>query len=49
MEFRLADGSSKDKSEGRLEVKFEGEWGTVCNKGFDHKAATVVCKSLGMR
>ena len=49
VEFRLADGSSKDNSDGRLEVKFEGKWGTVSSKGFDHNAATIVCKTLGMR
>lgn len=31
----------------RLEVKYDGEWGTVCNKGFTAKSANVVCKELG--
>ena len=31
----------------RLDVKYDGKWGTVCDEGFTDKAATVVCKSLG--
>ena len=49
VEYRLADSSNKDKTDGRLEMSFDGDWGTVCKKGFDHKAATAACKSLGMR
>ena len=43
--MRLKDG--KASSRGRLEVKYNGEWGTVCNKKFNQSAATVVCKELG--
>jgi hypothetical protein len=28
----------------RLDVKYDNKWGTVCDDGFDDKAATVVCK-----
>ncbi|ELT95807.1 hypothetical protein CAPTEDRAFT_195254 [Capitella teleta] len=47
MEFgvRLADGESDDI--GRLEVRHNGEWGTVCNDGFGEQEAEVVCRSLG--
>jgi hypothetical protein len=31
----------------RLDVKYDGKWGTVCDSGFDDHAANVVCKSLG--
>ena len=34
---------------GRLEVNYNGEWGTVCVYSFNDIAADVVCKSLGYR
>ncbi|KAK9892447.1 hypothetical protein WA026_019899 [Henosepilachna vigintioctopunctata] len=47
IEIRLANGTRS--SEGRIEVKYHGVWGTICDDDFNDDAAKVVCKSLGFR
>ena len=42
---RFVDGSSYN--EGRLEVYYNGRWGTVCNDGWDDQYASLVCTQLG--
>ena len=44
-EARLVDGVNE--TVGRLEIKHNGVWGTVCDDGFDPEDAEVVCKMLG--
>ncbi|XP_022100823.1 uncharacterized protein LOC110984704 isoform X3 [Acanthaster planci] len=44
-DIRLSNGTSPD--EGVLEVYYNNEWGTVCNKGWDVKDAEVACRQLG--
>ena len=35
--------------EGRLEVKIDGEWGSVCSFGFSSVSAKVACRQLGFQ
>lgn len=44
-ELRLADG--EDKCAGRVEVKVQEEWGTVCNNGWGMDEVSVICRQLG--
>ncbi|XP_057337127.1 uncharacterized protein LOC130675448 isoform X3 [Microplitis mediator] len=44
-EVRLVNGTNP--SEGRVEIRHHGVWGTICDDDFSHAAAKVVCRSLG--
>uniref|UniRef100_A0A673YMP6 Lysyl oxidase homolog n=1 Tax=Salmo trutta TaxID=8032 RepID=A0A673YMP6_SALTR len=46
IQLRLA-GDKRKHNEGRVEVFYDGEWGTVCDDDFSIHSAQVVCRELG--
>jgi len=46
VDLRLVEGGTK--FEGRLEVRYQGVWGTVCDDHFTKVDADVACRELGL-
>ena len=47
LEVRLVGGSIP--AEGRLEVLYDGEWGSVCDDGVNKTVADIVCSMMNYR
>ena len=45
--IRLVGG--RGNFEGRIDVNYDGQWGSVCGLGFDDKDAVVVCRMMGFQ
>ena len=47
LDVRLVNGPSD--AEGRVEIRYNDIWGTICNDNFDDNDALVLCKMLGFK
>jgi len=46
-DIRILDHKGKISHEGRVEIRLNGQWGTICNKNNNVNSAKRICKDLG--
>jgi len=48
-DVRILDPEGKTSFKGRLDIRYQGIWGTVCAVGLDNSAARTICKQIGYK
>lgn len=33
--------------QGRVEVRVDGQWATICDQDWDHAEANIICRAMG--
>ncbi len=48
-DIRIVDGKGKLSAQGRLEMRYEGVWGTICSLGNNRLSAKIICRDIGYK
>ena len=48
-DVRILDSNGKPSFKGRLELRNEGKWGTICANNLVNTAAIIICKEIGYK
>ncbi len=48
-DMRILNHKGDLSHQGRLEMRYEGVWGTICSLGNNRKSAKVICRDLGYK
>ena len=48
-DLRIVDSFGKPSHLGRVEIRLNGRWGSICNKDMQDSAAKVMCFNLGYK
>lgn len=49
IQIRLAGQGRRNANEGRVEIFYDGSWGTVCDDDVNINLANVLCRQLGFQ
>jgi hypothetical protein len=48
-DVRIIDSEGRTTYRGRLEIRSQGVWGTICAASLDNSAAKIICKQIGYK